>query len=79
MKKTIIALTAVLGLGLSTVAFAADEEAPTADPVDEIMNELDIAVVSDTEYDIDTEGLTTEFGVEAVSYTHLTLPTIYSV
>ena len=65
MKKTIIALTAVLGSGLSTVAFAADEEAPTADPVDEIMNELDIAVVSDTEYDIDTEGLTTEFGVEA--------------
>ena len=28
MKKTIIALTAVLGLGLSTVAVAADEEAP---------------------------------------------------
>ena len=34
MKKTIIALTAVLGLGLSTVAVAADEEAPAADPID---------------------------------------------
>ena len=62
MKKTIIALTAVLGLGLSTVAVAADEEAPAADP---IMSKVDMALVSDTEYDIDTEALTTEFGVEA--------------
>ena len=38
MKKTIIALTAVLGLGLSTVAVAADEEAPAADPMDTIMS-----------------------------------------
>ena len=65
MKKTIIALTAVLGLGLSTVAVAADEEAPAADPIDTIMSKVDMALVSDTEYDIDTEALTTEFGVEA--------------
>ena len=65
MKKTIIALTAVLGLGLSTVAVAADEEAPAADPIDTIMSKVDMAIVSDTEYDIDTEALTTEFGVEA--------------
>jgi|TARA_Y100000296_G_scaffold65962_1_gene77809 hypothetical protein len=65
MKKTIIALTAVLSLGLSTAAFAEDKDAPTADPMSKIMNGLDLAIVSDTEYDIDTEGLTTEFGVEA--------------
>ena len=64
MKKTIIALTAVLGLGLSTTALAADE-APAADPMDTIMSKVDMALVSDTEYDIDTEALTTEFGVEA--------------
>ena len=64
MKKTIIALTAVLGLGLSTTALAADE-APAADPMDTIMSKVDMAIVSDTEYDIDTEALTTEFGVEA--------------
>ena len=64
MKKTIIALTAVLGLGLSTTALAADE-APAADPMDTIMSKVDMAIVSDTEYDIDTEALTTEFGGEA--------------
>ena len=64
MKKTIIALTAVLGLGLSTTALAA-HEAPAADPMDTIMSKVDMAIVSDTEYDIDTEALTTEFGVEA--------------
>ena len=64
MKKTIIALTAVLGLGLSTTALAADE-APAADTMDTIMSKVDMAIVSDTEYDIDTEALTTEFGVEA--------------
>ena len=52
MKKTIIALTAVLGLGLSTSALAADE-APAADPMDTIMSKVDMAIVSDTEYDID--------------------------
>ena len=65
MKKTIIALTAVLGLGLSTVAVAAADEAPAAAPMDTIMSKVDMAIVSDTEYDIDTEALTTEFGVEA--------------
>ena len=65
MKKTIIALTAVLGLGLSTAAFAANEEAPAADPMDTIMSKVDMAIVSDTEYDIDKEIVTTEFGVEA--------------
>ena len=64
MKKTIIALTAVLGLGLSTTAFAADE-APAVDPMDTIMNKVNMAIVSDTEYDIDKEIVTTEFGVEA--------------
>ena len=64
MKKTIIALTAVLGLGLSTSALAADE-APAADPMDTIMSKVDMAIVSDTEYDIDKEVVTTEFGVEA--------------
>jgi hypothetical protein len=64
MKKTIIALTAVLGLGLSTTAFAADE-APAVDPMDTIMNKVNMAIVSDTEYDIDKEVITTEFGVEA--------------
>ena len=64
MKKTIIALTAVLGLGLSTSALAADE-APAADPMDTIMSKVDMAIVSDTEYDIDKEIVTTEFGVEA--------------
>ena len=64
MKKTIIALTAVLGLGLSTTALAADE-APAADPMDTIMSKVDMAIVSDTEYDIDKEIVTTEFGVEA--------------
>ena len=64
MKKTIIALTAVLGLGLSTTALAADE-APAADPMDTIMSKVDMAIVSDTEYDIDKEVVTTEFGVEA--------------
>ena len=65
MKKTIIALTTVLGLGLSTAAFAANEEAPAADPMDTIMSKVDMAIVSDTEYDIDKEIVTTEFGVEA--------------
>ena len=65
MKKTIIALTAVLGLGLSTAAFVANEEAPAADPMDTIMSKVDMAIVSDTEYDIDKEIVTTEFGVEA--------------
>ena len=65
MKKTIIALTAVLGLGLSTAAFAANEETPAADPMDTIMSKVDMAIVSDTEYDIDKEIVTTEFGVEA--------------
>ena len=65
MKKTIIALTTVLGLGLSTAAFAANEETPAADPMDTIMSKVDMAIVSDTEYDIDKEIVTTEFGVEA--------------
>jgi hypothetical protein len=64
MKKTIIALTAVLGLGLSTSALAADE-APAADPMDTIMSKVDMAIVSDTENDIDKEVVTTEFGIEA--------------
>ena len=64
MKKTIIALTAVLGLGLSTTVLAADE-APAVDPMDTIMNKINMAIVSDIEYDIDKEVVTTEFGVEA--------------
>ena len=59
MTKIIITLAAVLGL--STAAFAADKKVPVVDP----MSAVDLAIVSDTEYDIDAETTTTEFGVEA--------------
>ena len=59
MTKIIITLAAVLGL--STAAFAADKKVPVVDP----MSAVDLAIVSDTEYDVDAETTTTEFGVEA--------------
>ena len=59
MTKVIIVLAAVLGL--STTTLAADKKVQTVDP----MSKVDFAIVSDTEYDIDAETSTTEFGVEA--------------
>ena len=59
MTKTIITLAAVLGL--STSVFAADKKVTAVDP----MSAIDLAIVSDTEYDIDAETATTEFGAEA--------------
>ena len=59
MTKTIITLAAVLGL--STTVLAADKKKPVVDPI----SVVDLAIVSDTEYDIDAETTTTEFGVEA--------------
>lgn len=58
MTKTIITLAAVLGL--STAAYAADPA-----PAPSIMDKIDLAFVTDTEYNIDTEKAQTEFGVEA--------------
>lgn len=58
MTKTIITLAAVLGL--STAAYAADPA-----PAPSMMDKIDLAFVTDTEYNIDTEKAQTEFGVEA--------------
>ena len=58
MTKTIVTLAAVLGL--STAAYAADPA-----PAPSMMDKIDLAFVTDTEYNIDTEKAQTEFGVEA--------------
>ena len=58
MTKTIITLAAVLGL--STAAYAADPA-----PAPSMMDKIDLAFVTDTEYNIDTEKAQTEFGIEA--------------
>jgi hypothetical protein len=58
MTKTIVTLAAVLGL--STAAYAADPA-----PAPSMMDKIDLAFVTDTEYNIDTEKAQTEFGIEA--------------
>jgi hypothetical protein len=58
MTKTIVTLAAVLGL--STAAYAADPA-----PAPSMMDMIDLAFVTDTEYNIDTEKAQTEFGIEA--------------
>jgi len=58
MTKTIVTLAAVLGL--SSAAYAADPA-----PAPSMMDKIDLAFVTDTEYNIDTEKAQTEFGVEA--------------
>jgi len=61
MTKTIVTLAAVLGL--STAAYAGDPVKLT--PAPSMMDKIDLAFVTDTEYNIDTEKAQTEFGVEA--------------
>ena len=61
MTKTIVTLAAVLGL--STAAYAGDPVKLT--PAPSMMDKIDLAFVTDTEYNIDTEKAQTEFGIEA--------------
>ena len=61
MTKTIVTLAAVLGL--STAAYAGDPVKLT--PATSMMDKIDLAFVTDTEYNIDTEKAQTEFGIEA--------------
>jgi len=61
MTKTIVTLAAVLGL--STAAYAGDPVKLT--PASSMMDKIDLAFVTDTEYNIDTEKAQTEFGIEA--------------
>lgn len=57
MTKTIIALAAALSF--STVAYA-EGQAPVS-----VMDQVNIDVVTDTEYNITSETTNTEFGIEA--------------
>jgi len=57
MTKTIITLVAALGI--SSTALANEPQKPNP------MNMVDLAIVTDTEYDIDGETTNTEFGIEA--------------
>ena len=61
MTKTIVTLAAVLGL--STAVYAGDPVKLT--PAPSMMDKIDLAFVTDTEYNIDTEKAQTEFGIEA--------------
>ena len=57
MTKTIITLVAALGI--SSTALANEPQKPNP------MNMVDLAIVTDTEYDIDGETTNTEFGMVA--------------
>tara|TARA_R100000005_G_C4886475_1_gene135490 strand:- start:155 stop:526 length:372 start_codon:yes stop_codon:yes gene_type:complete len=57
MTKTIITLVAALGI--SSTALANEPQKPNP------MDMIDLALVTDTEYDIDGETTNTEFGVVA--------------
>jgi hypothetical protein len=57
MTKTIITLVAALGI--SSTALANEPQKPNP------MDMVDLAIVTDTEYDIDGETTNTEFGIEA--------------
>ena len=57
MTKSIITLAAVLGI--STTALANEPAKPNP------MDMVDLAIVTDTEYDIDGETANTEFGIVA--------------
>lgn len=57
MTKTIITLVAALGI--SSTAFANEPQKPNP------MDMVDLAIVTDTEYDIDGETTNTEFGMVA--------------
>ena len=59
MTKTIIAFA--VAIGLSTSVLAAEKKVPPVNPV----SGIDLAIVSDTEYNIDAETTNTEFGVTA--------------
>ena len=59
MTKTIIAFA--VAIGLSTSVLAAETKVPPVNPV----SGIDLAIVSDTEYNIDAETTNTEFGVTA--------------
>ena len=59
MTKTIIAFA--VAIGLSTNVLAAEKKVPSVNPV----SGIDLAIVSDTEYNIDAETTNTEFGVTA--------------
>ena len=59
MTKTIIAFA--VAIGLSTSVLAAEKKVP---PVNRVSG-IDLAIVSDTEYNIDAETTNTEFGVTA--------------